>query len=482
AAPPAPAAPAARQTTRVAEAAARVTEGRAVAAIYVLGTFMNIMDATIVNVALPRLSRDFQVTTAEIQWLVVGYLVSLAIFIPASGWVGDRFGTKRTFLAALAVFTAASALCGISTSLPELVAFRIVQGAGAGMMIPVATAMLWRAYPPARRAGIARLLIIPTTVAPASGPILGGFFVDQLSWRWIFYVNIPVGLAALGLGLLLLREQRESEPGRFDLPGFLAAGGGLALFLYGVVQGPTDGWASPDVLAALAAGLALGATTVRIELRKPLPMLDLRLLRDRMFRRANVTMALGISGFIGALFVLPLFLQEARGLSALASGLTTFPEAIGVMLAAQVAGRLYPRLGPRRLIAGGLAAVTAGMVLLSLVSLGTGLWWVRVLIFEVGLGMGFVFMPLSAGTFATIAKRDTGRASALFNAQRQSAGALGVAILATVLTAGAAHGRVPSLGAFHDAFLGAGILAVLGAAAALRLRDVDAAPTMAPRA
>ncbi|MGH9291413.1 MAG: DHA2 family efflux MFS transporter permease subunit, partial [Acidimicrobiales bacterium] len=246
------------------------------AAIYVLGTFMNIMDATIVNVALPRLSRDFQVTTAQIQWLVVGYLVSLAIFIPASGWVGDRFGTKRTFLLALAVFTGASALCGISTSLPELVAFRIVQGVGAGMMIPVATAMLWRAYPPARRAGIARLLIIPTTVAPASGPILGGFFVDQLSWRWIFYVNIPVGLAALGFGLLLLREQRQTEPGRFDLPGFLVAGGGLALFLYGVVQGPTDGWGSPGVLAALAAGLALGATTVRIELRKPLPMLDLR--------------------------------------------------------------------------------------------------------------------------------------------------------------------------------------------------------------
>ncbi|MCC7106556.1 MAG: MFS transporter [Chloroflexi bacterium] len=205
-----------------------------VAIVYVMALFMNLMDQTIVNVALPTLAREFDVPVQATDGVVIGYLVSLAVWIPASGWVGDRLGTKRTFLSALAIFVFASALRGQARSLAELVLFRALQGAGGGMMTPVGMAMLFRAFPPRLRSRAAQVLIIPTAIAPSCGPVVGGLLVDQLSWRWAFYINLPIGLLAILFGLAFLREHRESGAGRFDLAGFLLAGTGFPLVLFGL--------------------------------------------------------------------------------------------------------------------------------------------------------------------------------------------------------------------------------------------------------
>src|SRR5436853_3412933 len=218
-----------------------------VAIVFVCGMFIDILDTTIVNVALPDLGREFHATTASIEWIVLGYLLSLAVFIPASGWIGDRLGTRRVFLFALAMFTLASALCGQANSLGELVFFRVLQGVGGGMLVPVGTAMLFRAFPPIERAKASTVLIVPTVIAPAVGPVLGGWLVTDVSWRWIFYVNLPVGAFAFTIGFLYLREEREGIAGRFDLPGFVLSGAGLALVLFALSQGPEKGWRSPEV-------------------------------------------------------------------------------------------------------------------------------------------------------------------------------------------------------------------------------------------
>src|SRR5262245_44960688 len=192
-----------------------------VAAVFVAGVFMDILDTTSVNVALPTLAREFDATPSQIEWIILGYLLSLAGWIPASGWIGDRFGTKKVYLFALVTFTGASMLCGTANSIEQLTAFRILQGVGGGMLVPVGTAMLFRAFPPIERAKASTVLIIPTVLAPALGPVVGGWLVTDVSWRWIFYVNVPVGVFAFVIGSLYLREHSEGTAGRFDVPGFV---------------------------------------------------------------------------------------------------------------------------------------------------------------------------------------------------------------------------------------------------------------------
>jgi EmrB/QacA subfamily drug resistance transporter len=456
----------------------RLDPKHVVGVVFVVGLFMNILDSTVVNVALPAIAEDFGVAAASAEWVVVGYLLSLAVWIPASGWIGDRFGTKRTFLTALVIFTAASALCGLADSLEQLIAFRILQGVGGGMLTPVGTAMLFRAFPPSERAAAARVLIIPTVTAPALGPIVGGLLVDSLSWRWIFFVNLPIGVAASVFGAIFLEEHREPTAGPFDVPGFVLSGGSLALGLYALSQGPSEGWASPTVIGTGALAVAGFVAMTSVELRRRAPLLDLRLYGNRLFRATNLASFFGYGGFIGLLFGVTLYLQALRGESALQSGLTTFPEAIGVLVASQVAGRVYGHVGPRRLIAAGLAGTAVGMLVLTRVGLGTDLWLIRVVMFGIGACMAFVFMPLQAATFATVSSARMGRASALFNTQRQTAAAFGVAVLATVLQA-VDGGR--TITSFRAAFLCAALFAAIGCVLALWIDDREAAETMHPR-
>ncbi|MBV9486688.1 MAG: multidrug efflux MFS transporter [Frankiaceae bacterium] len=458
----------------------------AVCVVYVSALFMAIIDITIVNVAIPQLARDFSVTPDHIDLVVVAFLVTLAVFIPASGWFGDRFGMKNVLLAALLIFTGASALCGISQSLTQLVIFRALQGVGGGILTPVGMAMLFRTFPPEERVRVSRILIVPTAFAPALGPVLGGFLVTDVSWRWVFYINLPIGLAAFVFGVLFLRDQRDHEAGRFDLGGFLLAGTGLPSLMYAVTEGPNRGWSSPLIIVLGLVGLALLTVFVRYELRYPEPMIDVRLIKNTLFRLATSVLFIGIAGFLGSLYLASLFFQDGLGLSARDSGLTTFPEAIGVMIGAQFATRLYANFGPRRVMTVGLFCVAASIGSFTLVGFDTNLWVVRTIMFCLGLSVSHVFVPAQAAAFATITPAAMGRASTIFNTGRQLGSAVGVAVLTTVISAvGVFHDvgghRAPNLAAFHWAFGAGAIFALVAATIAWQINDADAASTMKPK-
>ena len=459
-----------------------------VAVAFVAGMFMDIMDTTIVNVALPTLGDQFGVGDSTFEWVVTGYLLSLALWIPASGWIADRFGTKKTFLVAVAIFTLGSSLCGMAWSIQSLIAFRILQGVGGGMVTPVGTTMLFRAFPPAERPQASAILTIPMAIAPALGPVLGGWLVTDVSWRWIFYVNVPVGLCAIIFALVFLHEHTEASPGRFDRWGFLCSGAGLTLVLYALSEGSTYGWGSPRVLISGIVGLVLFGVLVAIELRRPDPLLHLRLYRDRMFRFGSLTMFMAFGVLLGVLYLLPLFLQQLRGLSALDSGLTTFPQAIAMMVMVQVTSRLYPRLGPRRMLVIGLAGLSVTSVLFALLDLETSLWWIRAIMVLRGASMSFAMVASQSATFATISSEETGRASALFNTNRQVAASVGVAVLSTALSeATILHAPAPDsvLLGFQDAFAVSALFGIFGVIFALQIREGSAnarraTPAMTP--
>ncbi|CAB4584280.1 unannotated protein [freshwater metagenome] len=457
-----------------------------VAIVYVTALFLDILDVTIVNVAIPALGVEFATENAE--WIVLGYTLSLAVWIPVSGWLGDRFGTKRVFMFAFASFVAGSLLCAVAQSIGQLIAFRVVQGIGGGMLTPVGVTMLFRAFPPVERAKASTYIMIPTLLAPALGPILGGLLVTHANWRWIFLINVPIGLVGLWFGWRHLREDRSGHAGRFDLPGFVLSGLALALVVYALSEGPRKGWDTTVVLVALVVGVLAAIAMVWVETHVPQPMLALRLLGNRIFRQCNVVSLLSTMSFLGVLFVMPLYLQLFRGQDAFHSGLTTFPQAFGVLISSQFAGRLYARVGPRRLMTFGL--LTAGLVISMFIGLDedTNLWLIRGMMFLRGLCMGFAFVPMQAASYATIAPADNGRASAIFSTQRQVGVSIGVAILASILASYMSLSRPPAPDEMADALTGYRIafgvavaFTFMAALAAWFIRDSDAAATMAAR-
>lgn len=455
--------------------------------VFVFALFMDLLDITIVNVALPTFAKDFHAGTTGIEWVVTGYLVSLAIFIPVSGWAGDRFGTKRTFMFALIIFIIGSFLCSLAWNIQSLIMFRVLQGFGGGMLTPVGVAMLFRAFPPHERAQASAVLIVPTVVAPAAGPVLGGYLVQYHSWHWIFRINIPIGIVGLIAAWLLLREEKQPQTGRLDIRGFFLSASGLASFLYALSEAGNHGFTYHRVLIFGPAGIALLVIFGLLELRTKEPLIDMKLLANRLFRTSNAVQLVALAGLLGTLFLLPLLLQEERGITPLQSGLATFPQAVGVIMVALPASQLYRRFGPRRLLAVGMFGAVLTTLAFLLVNLQTNLWWIRFIMLARGLSFALVFISLQAAAFATIQHQDQGRASAIFNAGRQVGSSLGIAIVATVLSnrlidhsaqLGNPLTQAGALTAFHDAFIAAAALTAIGIAASFFIRDKDAEVTM----
>lgn len=447
----------------------------AVAVAYVSGIFVTAMDMHIVNVALPTLSRTFHAPLPDVQWTVIAYLLTLAVVIPASGWIGDRVGTRRTFLVALAIFTAVSALCGLAQNLGELIAARALQGVGGGMLTPTGTAMLYRVFGPAQRARVARTLMIPILVAPGTAPILGGALTQSISWRWVFLVNIPIGLATLAFSYLFLPAEPPQQGGRLDVRGLIISGCGLSALLYAISEGSVLGWGSAPIALSGLGGVGLLALFVRTTLGQSDPLLRLGLLRDRLFRATNVVFALSTGPFLASLYLTPIFLQEVLHQSPVSSGTTTFVEAVGVAIGAQTLGRLYPRVGPRVMAGVGAGGLAIYLALFLLVDAHTNLWLVRALMLFGGLGNSGAFLAVQTSMFTTISGGDTGHASAIYNTQRQSTIALNVAVVTTVV-AGVGGSQVI---AFHDAYLAGAVIALLGTLCAWTLiRTDDARSTM----
>ncbi|NYH79705.1 EmrB/QacA subfamily drug resistance transporter [Actinopolyspora biskrensis] len=457
---------------------------------FVLALVMQILDMTILNVALATLGEQFEVGAGTLQWVLTSYMISLAVFIPSSGWFSDRFGSKRTFQFAVLVFTTASVVCGAAPGIKTLIAARFLQGIGGGMLVPVGQAMLFRAFPAQERAKASAILAIPITAAPALGPLLGGTLIETASWRWIFFINVPVGALALLCSILFLVEERGRKPARFDFPGFLLAGCGLATLLFGLDRAAELGWANPVVWGCLITAALLISGLVWRELSATDPMLDLRLLGNRIFGTGNLLLLCQTGSMFGVLFLVPLYLQNLRSTSALLAGLVLMPQALSMLLVTQLVSRVYGRIGPRRLIAGGFAVLLVSAGTFQFVGLSSSLWSLVGSLVLLGCAMGMLMTPLQTAAFAQTTGAYMGQATSLFNVSRQVATALATAVVASALvmfTDSAMGGVTPTdpqavaqarMAGFHGAFLVPVVFGALGLVLTARVRDADAVATL----
>jgi EmrB/QacA subfamily drug resistance transporter len=458
--------------------------------MYLASVFLVIVDGVITTVALPSIGRQFLLSPTALDSVVVVYPVCLGTMVPASAWLLERFGGRRILLLGLTLFTLASALCGLSRDLTQLVLFRALQGAAAGVLTPVSQGLLFQTFSQREQVRLARVLIIPQQLAPALAPVLGGVLVDTLGWRWVFLVNLPLGIAAVAFGLAFLDEHRGEEAGtrRLDLTGLLLSAAGLGALMYGVCAGPDLGWGTPAVLGALLGGAALLAMAVRHQWRVRQPALRVRLFEDRMFRRASVLNALGLVPFLGAMFLVPLVVQQLQGRSALDSGTATCTEAVGILLTVQVVGRVYHRVGPGPLVGAGLLGVAAVELCATGTGAGTSLWTFRLVMFLLGLSMGAVFLPLTAASLTTLDHADAAQAATLTTVTRQTSAALAPAVVTAAVVLGTTSGRTgtPPAGAYRLAFLALGLIALFCAAYGFRLgrpgRPSPASAAGSPRA
>ncbi len=403
------------------------------------GTFMVILDSTAVNVAIPTLQKVFgtpghPATVDQIDGILTGYILALGIITPLAGYLAERFGIKRVYLTALGLFVAGSFLCSLAPSLLFLVIFRILQGLGGGMLGPLGIALLFGAFPEKERGLAFGLFGIPLVVAPASGPVLGGYFVEYLNWRYIFYINIPVGIAGILLGYLWLREQRRGVQARLDLPGVVLSTISFGTLLYAIQRGASLGWTSPTILSLLGAGILALAAFLIVELRTKEPLLDLRLFGRRTFAFANIIGWVSSIALFGAEFLLPLYLQTLRDRTPLQTGLLLLPLALASGVTTPLAGALYNRVGPRWLIAGGSILLAFNTWEFAHLTLHTSFLELMGIVAIRGVALGMVLQTTLTIALFGLSPAQLPRASSLLNALRNVFQSFGVALLGTIVT------------------------------------------------
>jgi EmrB/QacA subfamily drug resistance transporter len=406
-----------------------------VSGVVVLGVIMSILDTTIVNVALETLSRELSSPLSTIQWVSTGYLLSLAMTIPLSGWSSERFGAKPVWMASVALFGLGSALCGLAWSAGSLIAFRVLQGFGGGMIMPVGMSVLAQTAGPHRVGRVMSVIGVPMLLGPILGPVIGGLIVDNASWRWIFYVNIPIVVLALALAWRLLDPAHgRADAGRLDRTGVALLCPGLAAMVFGLSEIETHGGiTAPIAFGPMLAGLALIALFGIHAWRAERPLIDVRLLRGGDFRAASIAIVAVGGALFGAMLVLPLFYQVARGESALTAGLLMAPQGMGAALAMPLAGRLTDRVGGGRVAVVGVVLVTLATIPFAFVKADSSYVVLALVLFVRGIGFGSSMMPTMAAAYARLEHGAIPRATAMLNVMRQAGGAIGTALLAVVL-------------------------------------------------
>jgi EmrB/QacA subfamily drug resistance transporter len=414
----------------------------AVAGVVVLGAVMSILDTTVVNVAINTLASDFDTSLSTIQWVVTGYTLALATVIPLTGWGADRFGTKRLYMISIALFMAGSALSGLAWSAESLIAFRVLQGLGGGMLMPAGMTILTRAAGPQRVGRVMAIMGVPMLLGPILGPILGGWLVDDVSWRWIFFINLPIGIVALFLSLRTLPKDRPEPSERLDVLGLALLSPSLALLIYGLAQTTAHGFGSAAVLVPALIGVVLLGSFIWHALHIGNPLIDLRLFANRTFTTASITLALMVISVFGALLLLPLYFQAVRGESALQSGLLLAPQGIGAMLTMPLAGYLTDKTGIGKIVLPGFALVGISTLWLTQLQGDTSYVALSIDLFIMGMGMGLAMMPLFSGAMQTLRKAAVARASTTLNIIQQVAASIGVAVMSVLLTSALAD-RLP---------------------------------------
>jgi EmrB/QacA subfamily drug resistance transporter len=410
-----------------------------VAGVVVLGAIMSILDITVVSVAQPTFQQTFNASPAQVAWTMTGYTLALASVIPLTGWAADRFGTKRLYMLALALFTAGSVLCASANSIETLTVFRILQGLGGGMLMPLGMTIMTRAAGPERIGRVMAVLGVPMLLGPIFGPILGGWLIDVASWHWIFLINLPIGIAAFVYALLVLPQDSPTPSETFDFPGMLLLSPGLALFLYGVSSIPEQGtvWSS-KVLVSAVIGLTLVVLFVLRELfRAPEhPLIDLHLFRNRALTVAVIAMSLFAIAFFGASLLFPSYFLQVRGETTLHAGLLLAPQGLGAMLTMPVAGVLTDKIGPGKIVLTGISVIVVGMAMFTQVGVDTSYLFLLGALFVMGLGMGSTMMPIMTSALQTLSDHEIARGSTLMNITQQVSASIGTALFSVILTNG----------------------------------------------
>ena len=439
-------------------------------AITSIALFMVVLDNLVVSTALPVIRVDLGASIEELEWTVNAYTLTFAVFLLTGAALGDRFGRRRMFATGIALFTAASAAAALAPTIDALIVARAIQGMGGALVMPLTLTILSTAFPAERRGVALGMWGAVGGIAVASGPLVGGLVIEGISWQWIFWLNVPVGIALAPLALLRLRETYGTDRA-LDLPGLALVSAGLLGLVWGLVNGNADGWTSPRILAALGLGAVLLAGFVRWELRARTPMLPMRFFRSRTFAAANTASLLMTFGMFGSIFLLTQFFQTAQGHSPLQAALRVLPWTLMPMVVAPIAGALSDRIGGRVLLASGLGLQALGLAWNAAVTeAGVGYGSLVGPFVISGIGMGLFFAPLANVVLGSVARDEEGKASGANNAVREVGGVLGVAVLASIFSQAGGYGTAETFvdGLVPAMYVGAGVVG-LGALAALIL-------------
>src|ERR671931_2780939 len=396
--------------------------------------FMIMLDNTIVNVALPAIQKDLGIDVSELEWTVTAYALTFAVLLLTGGKLGDLVGRRLVFTIGLVIFTASSLACGLSSSAVELITARAVQGVGAGLIMPATLSIITATFAARERGMAIGIWAGVSAMALAIGPLLGGIITEHISWNWIFYVNVPIGVAAVVAALLVVPESRDtSREQRLDLPGVLSSGIGLLALVYALIEANQYGWASGRILGLFVVAAVALVAFVFLEMRQRLPMLDLSLFRSGTFAGANLVAILVTLAMFGIFVFFPIYMQTFRGWSPIQAGAALLPWTVMIVIFAPIAGKLSDRVGSRWLIAAGMTVVSVCCLLLSTVTLHSTFWHMLPAFILGGLGMSFVMTPMSAAVMGAAPVAKAGVASGVLNTFRQVGVALGIAITGAIV-------------------------------------------------
>lgn len=403
-----------------------------------IGTFMSVLDATVVNTGLPVIMGSLGTSLNKAQWVLTSYMLAIAAVLPAAAWLANRFGFKLIYLLSIGVFTFGSFMCGNSGTIGELIFWRVIEGVGCGSIMPVGMAIITNTFPPNQRGMALGFWAVASAASVSFGPAIGGFLVDTLSWNSIFYVNVPIGIICIFMGMILLREYKLPVNPHFDIPGFLTSSSFLAIFMYGLteVNSSTNpqGWGSPLVMGCMWLSAVLFILFVYFELTVKNPLLNLSIFRNRNFSIANIMIFIFGIGMFGSTFLVPLYMQDNLGYSALQCGMFFIPVGIVQGIASPLSGMFSQKYNPKIPIALGLILMSSSFYMNTYFSYLTDAWFISLSLILRGLGMGILFTPLMNVALTGLKPQWVAEASSITNIIRQMGGSFGVAILSHVLT------------------------------------------------
>jgi EmrB/QacA subfamily drug resistance transporter len=450
------------------------------------GLFMIMLDNTVVNVALPSIQRSLHLSGSALEWIVVGYALTFATFMLTGGKLADLYGRRLLFVVGLAIFTAASLACGLAPTAGALIGARVVQGVGAAIMNPATLGIITATFPPRQRGTAIGIWAGTSALALAIGPLVGGVLTEKVNWSWIFYINVPVGIAGILVARWAIDESRDtSHEQRLDLPGLVTSAIGLFALTYALIESNRHGWASAEIVSMFAlAALALLAFVV-LEHRQRIPMLDLSLFRNPTFTGANLAISLVTLAMFGVFFYNSLFVQNVLGYSAIQTGALFLPMTLLIVLVAPQAGRLTDTIGARWLIGFGMTLVAVSLVLFAQLDAGATFWNFLPALLTGGLGMALTMTPTTAAAMGSVPTDKAGVGSAVLNAFRQVGGSLGIAVMGAIVAAQVQVSPRSPLFAeqftrgFHHALYAAAGIALVGASIAIALVRKIAHPEVA---